>query len=221
MFYNELFESVIREAREDSFSQLFEEVLREANNVQGSLYDYADDIINTLNNLGKSHEANQKDIDYSKAIFLVCEVTDLMKKYGITGSEIFITYKKIKEKHYEKGIRGGDLDHVYTSEILKQVCQQLQNPVIISKYITVKTQGKNTVNFYLNLKINGKWLLVGIEIDPNDNYITTIFGSELKDKFGIDKKIKYVQYVDWESNSNTKELIDLVDIDTVNPDVFK
>jgi hypothetical protein len=77
------------------------------------------------------------------------------------------------------------------------------------------------LRFYLNLKINGKWLLVGIEIDPNDNYITTIFGSELKDKFGIDKMIKYVQYVDWESNSNTKELIDLVDIDTVNPDVFK
>jgi hypothetical protein len=211
-----LFEKVLEESR---YERLFEQILKEAENKL--LSDYADDVINTLNNLGKSSEANQKDIDYLRTIFSVCEVTSLMKSFGIIGNEVTITYDVIKEKHYKTGIKGSKANHIYTANFLKQVCQQLSNPVIISKYITKQTQKRSVVNFYLNLKIDNKWTLVGIKMDSNDSHIVTIFGDDLKTKIGDDKKIMYVQYVNWESSPDTDELIDLIDIDTANSDIFK
>jgi hypothetical protein len=232
--YNALFESIIRTSGADTDdihsgdaegnfwteNQLFEAILREAGNIL-SLVDYADDIINTLNNLGKSPEANKKDKNYLGTCYSVCEVTDLMKKFGTSGTKITISYDKIKEKHYGMGLKQGKKNHLYTADFLKQVCQQLSNPVIIAKYITKMTKSKTVLNFYLNLKIDGKWTLTGIEIDPNYSSITTIFGDDLKTLDGNDKKLKYVQYVNWNSSPNTDELINLIDEDTANPEVFK
>jgi len=72
----------------------------------------------------------------------------------------------------------------------------------------------------LNLKIDNKWALIGIKIDQNNSSISTIFGDDLKTLDKTDKKLKYVQYVNWESSPNTDELINLIDLDTANPDIF-
>jgi len=57
------FEKVIREGSREPPNRLFERVLREANKERllGSLSVFAADILDTLNNLGSSKEANEKD----------------------------------------------------------------------------------------------------------------------------------------------------------------
>jgi hypothetical protein len=65
-----------------------------------------------------------------------------MKKFGTSGTKTTISYDKIKEKHYGMGLKQGKKNHLYTADFFRQVCHQLSNPVIISKYITSQTQGK-------------------------------------------------------------------------------
>ena len=115
-------------------------------------------------------------------------------------------------------IVNGEPDHFYKSNFLEQICQQLQNPVIISKYVAI-----NTIDFYLNLELNGKWTLVGIEIDPNDNsIISTIFWRSLKYDSGSDRNIMNVQYVNTDDYySKTKKLIDSIDRNTASLEVLK
>jgi len=143
--YNALFEGVILEA-------LFEQILNESENEILSLVDYADDIIDTLNNLGKVPEANQKDIDYTRTKYSVCKINDLMKKFGINGTEITISYEKIKEKHYGIGLKQKRSNHIYTADFLKQACHQLLNPVMISKYITIKNTWTKFGKFLFEFK---------------------------------------------------------------------
>jgi hypothetical protein len=69
--------------------------------------------------------------------------------------------------------------------------------------------------------MDNKWSLVGIKIDPNYSSITTIFGDNLKTLDGNDKKLKNVQYVNWNSSPNTDELINLIDENSANPEIFK
>jgi hypothetical protein len=225
------FREILRESRKIEY---FKKILREGDNSQNSgqltdqktglpiLSAYANDIIDTLDNLGKP-TADRKHNNYRGKTFYICKTPQTLKNIGITGDYFKIAYDTIFEHYIYRGIKRNDPGHILTGDILKAIANEIDNPFLITKYQTKNRQNNNTFSFFLNIKINNNWTMVGIEVfqKSSANYITTIYGYDLFDKNGNPRSIKYVQYVDWNNVNDKKDIIDLIDMNTINPDVIE
>jgi len=184
MFRNELFESVIREAREDHSSQLFESVLREADeNKSGlpNLTDHIDSIIQAI----LSKDPKQKQRYEGHIYFLANNTSQELKDFGLRGEFFNVKYKVIL-RHYNK-----DENHRLTAQEWKDLCNNINHPFAVSPYI------KGGFRLYMSIQKNGKPMIVGINVENaarnlEINNITTTFFSDRIIDFSKIPNIKFL-----------------------------
>ena len=194
--------------------------LREASD---NLYNNAKEILSILNGLYKGNEdAIRKDKEYldSNPTYVVCktEKFPLKDRLGIKASEIVITYKTIRRKHFIKGLTNNESNHVYTEDFLKHLGSQLLKPILVRKYSAINRE--DGLTFYLHLKINGDWTRVGIELDTTNGRIETLFGDNLLDREQKDVVLENVLYVN-EDSPDIDQFLPLIKIDENTPQDVK
>ena len=179
------------------------------------MFDHADKIIDILNRLFHNDNiAKQEDFYYQTNFpqFYVADTTKLKQTLGnkiVLKNFFLINYNTIKEHHVERGLKKNDQEHILSGQILKEVCEKINDPFIVTEY-----HGKNNFNLFLSIRIAGQMALVVI----NSNVISdirTIFGWNTLDKTGAEKSLEKVLYVDWNNidEEGKKKIADLINLD--------
>ena len=103
--------------------------------------------------------------------FRLAKSNDILKANGLTG-EYFTIKTSVITSHY-----GKDADHSLTPADWANVCEALQDPLVISKY----REKDNAYRIWVETQINGHYAVVGVEVkspgkDMTVNAVKTVFG---------------------------------------------
>jgi hypothetical protein len=215
-FESEVFERVLREGQLSIKSKYDKNIIREPKSGLPYLKHYADKIIDIFERL-KIGDPDLRKNDRSKTVdskafydqhifqrylknFYIADIEPINKKiqrvrqnFSIQGDFFSISYKNLKI-HYKK-----DKGHEYTGAVLKEICNKITDPFLISWYYDVKTK-KWALSFFLKMKIDKKWTLTGL--GPSSSFITTIYGWNKLTEKGRRKLIRNVEYIDWNCLNN-------------------
>ena len=114
--------------------------------------------------------------------FRLAKTPDVLKGIGLTG-DYFTIKTGVVLNHY-----GKDSDHTLTSSDWANIAASLKDPLVVSRYSRKDSDGiihypKNCYRIWTEAVINGKYAMVGVEVnspgkDVTVNSVTTVYGDE-------------------------------------------
>jgi hypothetical protein len=195
----------VREGTLNVKSKTDKAVVREPKSGLPYLSHYASKILDILDRLrARDNTAKEDDHNFSQNLpeFYVTDTTiinnhihKLRSDFSIQGKYFKVTYETLRT-HYRK-----DPGHIYTGEILKDLCNKISNPFMIARY-------NKGLDLFLNMKIDDKWVLTGCKFDSDLELedIKTIFGWDTLKEDGKTPKelLSNVEYINWAALTNDK-----------------
>jgi len=120
--------------------------------------------------LNATEEDKQK---FQRSYFKIADTPQELKDKGLRGDSFTIKYGVISH-HKNK-----DSDHNLSADEWKQVCEKITKPVAVVPY----ENKKDSFNLYLDLKHNGKNILVGVTVknagrNLEVNAVNTVFAKD-------------------------------------------
>ena len=140
--------------------------------------------------------------EYFYKNFYVSDTMPEMKKVGIDGDYFTVSYKAIYDHYFNKVVGEKDEAHNLESTDWNNICREITKPFLIEKHLKDGKEGTPVVDgygIYINAKINGLPVLVGVKIAKSVQHGKTLSSTnKILTAFGRrNRKIQNICYIDW------------------------